>query len=250
MRDDVLTHTPVSTPELLSQASELAIYLTDLPLHKLQKCMAISGPLAEKTHQTFSNWSKSPSGRSAVDSFVGDIYSGLQTGQWTKDDAKFAQKHLRILSGLYGILKPLDDIRPYRLEMGYKLPDEPYNNLYKFWGVAITKQLPESGPILNLTAVEYSRVLTPFIDKKRFITPAFMTISPKTGEPTFVTVHAKIARGAFANWMIKNRITETAQITEFNDLNYQYDSTKSTPERPMFVCKEFGGIGLSVRLKK
>ena len=250
MRDDVLIHKPTSTPQLLDQASELAGYIAKLPLQKLQKCMAVSEQLAEKTHQTFAHWSTDPSGRSAVNSFVGDIYSGLQTGQWTSDDAAFAQKHLRILSGLYGILKPLDDIRPYRLEMGYRFPDEPYISLYKFWGDTVAKQLPESGPILNLTAVEYSKVLTPFIDKERLITPAFMTISPKTCEPTFVTVHAKIARGAFANWMIKNRITETAQITEFNDLNYRYDPTQSTPERPVFICKEFGGIGLSIRLKK
>lgn len=249
MRDDVLVHTPASTPELPEQASELAGYITELPLQKLQKCMAVSGALAEKTHETFTNWSTTPSGRSAVDSFVGDIYSGLQAGQWNDEDAKFAQKHLRILSGLYGILKPLDDIRPYRLEMGYKLPDEPYKNLYKFWDDNVAKQLPESESVLDLTAVEYSKVLAPFIDKP-FIAPVFLTVSPKTGEPTFVTVHAKVARGAFANWMIKNKITNELQITEFNDLNYQYDPALSTKERPVFVCKEFGGIGLSVRLKK
>lgn len=250
MREDISIHKPLSKPVLLQEAKELAGYIASLSIKQLQKSMAISGSLAEKTHTIFTDWTTESSGNSAVDSFVGDIYSGLQTGKWTKDDALFAQDHLRILSGLYGILKPLDDIRPYRLEMGYRLPGEPYKNLYKFWGDSVAKQLPNSGPILNLTAVEYSKVLTPYLDTNRFIAPAFMTISPKTGEPTFVTVHAKIARGAFANWIIKHRVADPSQITAFNDLGYSYNAQLSTVQRPVFVCQEFGGLGLSVRLKK
>lgn len=250
MRDDVSVHAPISRPALLAQADLLAKYIASLPVEDLQKCMAISKPLAEKTHLTFTEWTDKPSSNSAVDSFVGDIYSGLQAGKWTNDDVLFAQDHLRILSGLYGVLKPLDDIRPYRLEMGYKLPDDPFTNLYKFWNDTVAKQLPDSEPILNLTAVEYSKVLTPYIDDDRFIAPAFMTISPKTGEPNFVTVHAKIARGAFANWVIRNKVIDLKHVRQFNDLGYSYDQSLSTQNRPVFVCKEFGGLGLSVRLKK
>lgn len=250
MRSDVSEHPAQTSPILLEQANELASYTSTLSPEQIAHCMAVSDLLALKTLQTFSDWTNKPSGRSAIDSFVGDIYSGLQTGQWTEEDALFAQDHLRILSGLYGILKPLDDIRPYRLEMGYKLPDEPYKNLYSFWGNTVAKQLPEQGPILNLTAVEYIKVLTPYIDTTRMITPAFMTVSPKTGEPAFVTVHAKVARGAFANWVIKNRITDASEVLKFNDLNYRYVPKLSTPDRPVFVCKSFGGLGLSVRLKK
>lgn len=80
------------------------------------------------------------------------------------------------------------------------------------------------------------------------VTPKFLTVSPKTGEPTFVVVHAKIARGAFAHWMIMNRVEDVAQLREFNELGYLYDALASTPEQPIFVCQEFGGLGLSVRL--
>lgn len=250
MRDDISVHAPISRPVLLQQAAELAGHVSSLSNEHIQSCMAVSAALAEKTHQTFVDWSPSPSSNSAVDSFVGDIYSGLQAGKWTHDDALFAQDHLRILSGLYGILRPLDDVRSYRLEMGYKLPGVHYKNLYTFWGNSVAKQLPESGPILNLTAVEYSKVVMPYIDTNRVITPVFMTVSPKTGEPTFVTVHAKIARGSFANWIIKNRVTAPGKIVSFNDLGYTFDQQLSTPDRPVFVCQQFGGLGLSVRLVK
>ena len=250
MREDVAVHPPISKPALLVQANELTNHIRSLTTKQISNCMAVTPALAQKTHDTFMRWTTKPSGNSAVDSFVGDIYSGLQTGNWTPEDATFAQDHLRILSGLYGILRPLDDIRLYRLEMGYKLPHMTSKNMYEFWNDRVANEIPESEPIINLTAVEYAKVLTPYIDTSRLITPAFMTISPKTGEPTFVTVHAKVARGAFANWLIKNRVTDTAKITDFNDLNYAYSPKLSTPEKPVFVCKTFGGLGLSVRLKK
>ncbi len=250
MRSDIVVRPPISKPVLLPQASVLTGYIQSLSSKQVGTSMVVSQLLAKKTLETFNAWSAKPSGRSAIDSFVGDIYSGLQTGQWKPEDAAFAQDHLRILSGLYGILRPLDDIHPYRLEMGYKLPKEPFKNLYKFWGESVAQQIPKSGTIINLTAVEYAKVITPYIDSSRFIAPGFMTVSPKTGEPTFVTVHAKIARGAFANWLIKERATDDTDITTFTDLGYKYNQALSTPERPVFVCKSFGGLGLSVRLKK
>jgi len=240
----------VQQPELLNKAKELANYLKTLSPAQVAKVMQISAQLAEKTSQTIANWDTAPAHQSlAIDSFVGDIYSGLQASQLHAADRTYANQNLRILSGLYGILKPLDAICPYRLEMGYRLPDVPYQNLYQFWGDRIARTLPDEGWIINLTAVEYAKTITPFVDNQRIITPRFLTFNPQTKQTTFVVVHAKVARGAFAHWMIKHRVEDVNDLHKFNDLGYTYEPTLSTAGEPAFVCHEFGGLGLSVRLK-
>lgn len=240
----------VQQPPLIKEATELATYVQSLTPKILQKSMHISLPLAEKTAQAYQEWNTQPERQSpAIDSFLGDIYSGLQASKLALQDRQYANEHLFILSGLYGVLRPLDGIMPYRLEMAYKLPNEPFNNLYKFWGDTIVKQLPISDRIVNLAAVEYSKTVLPYLgDSCRVITPRFLTINPKSNEPTFVVVHAKVARGAFAHWLIKNRITDVAQLTNFAELNYAYSPKLSTPDEPVFICKTFGGLGLSIRL--
>lgn len=241
----------MQTPVLLDKSTRLAKYIQTLTTEQLAVIMKVSPALAQKTHDMFAQWSTADTQQSlAIDSFVGDIYSGLQASDLQLDDRLFAQDHLRILSGLYGILRPLDGIMPYRLEMAYRLPDKPFANLYDFWGDTIAHQLPETEMILNLTAVEYSKTITPFVDAQRIISPRFLTRHPKTHEPTFVVVHAKIARGAFAHWMIKRRINDVSAVSSFADLGYVYDSERSTTQVPVFICDTFGGLGLSVRLEK
>jgi cytoplasmic iron level regulating protein YaaA (DUF328/UPF0246 family) len=132
--------------------------------------------------------------------------------------------------------------------MGYCVPDTKYANLYKYWGSSISDTLVKNETIIDLTAVEYGKTVTNYTETARIVTPRFLTISPKTGEPTFVIVHAKVARGAFASWMIRNRIDAIDQLKDFRDIGYRYDKDLSTPESPVFICKEFKGIGLSVRL--
>ena len=237
-------------PELLSKATNLANYLKTLSVEQIAKSMQVSLSLAEKTKQTINAWITGTDQQSlAIDSFVGDIYSGLQAATLDKGDREFADGTLRILSGLYGILRPLDAICPYRLEMGYKLPDEPFKNLYAYWGDDIANTFPKQGRIINLTAVEYAKTITPFVDETRIVAPKFLTINPKTGEPGFVVVHTKIARGAFAHWLIKNRANNNTDLTAFNGLGYTYNKELSTASEPVFICKEFGGLGLSIRLK-
>ncbi len=125
--------------------------------------MHISPKLADKTHALISSWEDTPNcQRPAIDSFLGDIYSGLQVLDWSDRDRDYADKNLRILSGLYGILRPLDGIYPYRLEMGYKLPDLRFSSLYKYWGDTIAASLPVDAPLINLAAVEYSKTITPY----------------------------------------------------------------------------------------
>jgi cytoplasmic iron level regulating protein YaaA (DUF328/UPF0246 family) len=236
-------------PELIDRARELAAYLATLTSKELEKSMHVSTALAAKTHGVLLDWTDAPEKQSvAMDSFVGDIYSGLRAGDLSESDRAYADEHLRILSGLYGILRPLDGICPYRLEMGYRLPDAKYTDLYKFWGESIVRTLPDSGPVINLSSVEYSRTVTPFVAKRRVVSPKFLTVSPETGEPEFVVVHAKIARGAFARWLITSR-AGVEQLHDFKEIGYRYDPRLSTPEEPAFVCDTFEGKGRSVRLQ-
>ena len=240
--------TTLSKPLLIEKASHLSKELRSLSIPELMKLMGISAKLAEQTATTIAEWTTKPAKQiAAIDSFRGDIYSGLQANAWTEHDKAFAQKHLRILSGLYGVLRPLDGISPYRLEMGYRFSTSDHKNLYDFWGNAIAKTFAPEEPIVNLSAVEYSKTITRYVTTELF-TPTFYTVNPKTKLPTFVVVHTKIARGAFANWMIKHQIDTPADLQNFSDLQYHYDPSLSTDHEPAFVCKEFGGLGLSVRL--
>lgn len=236
-------------PMLIKRAGELAAYAGSLTVYEIEKTMRVSGKLAGVTHELLQEWTTNPlRQRAAVDSFLGDVYSGLQILGWSAQDRLYANAHLRILSGLYGILRPLDGVYPYRLEMGYKLPGVHYHNLYRFWGKSITDTLPEIGIIVDLSAVEYGKVVTKYVAPDRVITPRFMTISSNTGEPVFVVVHAKIARGAFASWMIRNKIETVERLKEFHDIGYVYHVSMSTNNVPVFICSEFKGLGLSVRL--
>jgi cytoplasmic iron level regulating protein YaaA (DUF328/UPF0246 family) len=237
---------PLRPPVLAQRAHELAAYLATLGAAELEKSMHVSAGLAQKTKQMLGGWSEAPKSL-AIDSFVGDIYSGLRANDLSPAEREYADEHLRILSGLYGILKPFDAISPYRLEMGYRLPGERYRDLYKFWGDAIAATLPAQGSIINLAAVEYSRTVTPFVDAERVVSPRFLTVDPKTGNPEFVVVHAKIARGAFAHWLIKTR-AGVDRLTEFDAIGYRFEPALSSPAEPAFVARTFEGKGRSVRL--
>jgi cytoplasmic iron level regulating protein YaaA (DUF328/UPF0246 family) len=206
--------------------------------------------MAAKTKNLIDDWnSQSTDQLPAIDAFLGDIYSGFQTHTLNAADRTYANDHLFILSGLYGVLRACDSVHPYRLEMGYKFPDEPYTSLYSFWNRRIADILPPSNIVINLSAVEYTKAVLPYLKEARIITPKFMTFDQKSQMPKFVTVHAKIARGAFARWLIQNRIEAVDALSTFNDLGYQFDAELSTPDSPVFVCHEFKGLGLSVRLR-
>jgi len=242
-------HMSLTAPVLLPGAKTLHSYLASLSVTDIELIMHISNKLAASTQQLLRAWTDDASQqRPAVDSFLGDIYSGLQVADWSESDRAYAQQHMRILSGLYGILRPLDGIYPYRFEMGYKTPGFMAPNLYQYWADTIATTLPRSELIVDLSAVEYGKLVTKYVDADHLITPRFLTISPKTGQPIFVVVHAKIARGAFAGWMIRNKIEQIDQLREFREIGYEYDKALSTPSTPVFVCQKFGGLGLSVRL--
>ncbi len=247
MTDRSEEHKPLGTPIFKNESQKLATIWLQTSQGNIAKLMRVSNVKAAQVKDMYTAWSLDPALQSpAIDAFRGDIYSGLQVGAWSKADRKYAHKHLVILSGLYGALRACDGIMPYRLEMGYKLPGG--DNMYTFWGKELARIIqPEATCLINLSAVEYTKAILPHVDDK-VIAPKFMTISPATGEPAFVTVHAKIARGAFARWLIQARIENPRDIYKFNDLGYNYHSKTSTPQQPVFVCQSFQGLGLSVRL--
>jgi uncharacterized protein len=235
-------------PMLLDKARRLAGYLKMLSPAQLQKAMSLSPALAEKTHALLAGWTDTPEEQSpAVDSFVGDIYSGLHANDLPKSDRDELDRRLFILSGLYGVLRSYDGIYPYRLEMGYRLPDPAFASLYDYWGDSIAECLPAGEPVINLAAEEYSRTVTPFVDPQRVVTPKFLTVNPKTGQPGFVVVHAKIARGAFARWLVTSRTTDRKGLEQFAELGYRYAGELSEPDAPTFVAETFQGKGLSIR---
>jgi len=250
MRPPTSAIRPTGTPLLLDRAEELVAYLRTLSQRQLSQIMSISADLAAKTQQQFAQWSAAADQQApAAASFVGDIYSGLQIDSFSAADRRYANAHVRILSGLYGILRPFDGISPYRLEMGYRLPPGRYSNLYQFWGASIAEQLPASGRIVNLAANEYSKIVVRYVDADRILTPRFLTVDPASQQPKFVVVHAKIARGSFARWLVTARVRDNvAAICKFNDLGYEHDEALSRPGEPAFVCRDFGGKGMSVRL--
>jgi cytoplasmic iron level regulating protein YaaA (DUF328/UPF0246 family) len=237
-------------PQLLDSAERLGAYLKTLTPAQLAAAMHISPALAAKTQAIMAAWTTAPARQSlAIDSFVGDIYSGLRASTLSPDDREYANQTLRILSGLYGILRPFDGVRPYRLEMGYRLPDPDYANLYDFWGRMIADTLPAGGIIVNASSAEYTRTILPFVAEERVITPRFLTVDPKTGTPEQVIVHTKIARGAFARWLVTSRTTEPKRFSAFDDIGYRYDPASSTLQTPTFICSEFAGKGLSMRVE-
>ena len=187
----------LSTPIFEQQANELTDYLQELTIEEYQKTMHISAKLAGEVEDLYLSRLDQPLS-AAAEMFRGDIYSGLRALEWNDDEKNFAQKHLKILSGLYGVLKPFDGIQAYRLELGYRLPDPKYKDLYNYWGDQIAESLPIDGPIINVTSDEYGKAALPFLDASRIITPVFLTQKVAGQEPVFVVVHAKIARGAYA----------------------------------------------------
>lgn len=238
----------LTTPHLESPACELSDILKKLSQPDIEKVMKVSPALAQKTKKLLQQWTSQPDMQmSAADSFLGDVYSGLRYRELSTAAKQRADERLRILSGLYGLLRPRDGIYPYRLEMGYRLPTLPRGSLYDYWGDSIAK-LINSNLVVNLAPVEYSKAVLPHLGEATEVTsPKFVTYSQKANKPISVAVHAKIARGAFARWLLENDIQDIEQFNEFELLGYRYDPGLSELQQPTFVCREFTGTGLSIK---
>ena len=231
-----------SEPEFSGFANQLVEILRNYSSQDLEKLMGISRNLAELNFERFYKWQQNPNRevqKQAVLAFNGEVYNGLKVRTFTNNDFLFAQKHLRILSGLYGVLKPMDFIQPYRLEMGTKLPNWKGNNLYEFWENMITQKLISDmeenncNTLLNLASAEYFGAVNKKLFSKQIISPEFK--DEKNGQYKIISVYAKKARGLMANFLIKNKITNYEDIKAFQEEGYIYSAKHSKPNSPVFI---------------
>jgi cytoplasmic iron level regulating protein YaaA (DUF328/UPF0246 family) len=234
-----------SQPEYLDQSQILIDKLRKQTTNKLGKLMKISPALSELNKQRYQQWQppfEPDNAKQAVFAFKGDVYVGLEADNMSKTDLNWAQQHLRILSGLYGLLRPLDLMQPYRLEMGTALKTRRGRNLYEFWKNRISdglnQQLKEinSGTLVNLASNEYFKSVKPKHLNAEVITPAFLDWN--NGEYKMIGFFAKKARGRLSAWIIRNRIEDINELSRFDSDGYKFDKSLSAPQSPVFTRKQ------------
>tara|TARA_X000001036_G_scaffold203509_1_gene191175 strand:- start:1664 stop:2437 length:774 start_codon:yes stop_codon:yes gene_type:complete len=235
-----------SVPSFLSQSSKLIGQLKKKEPKDIASLMGLSDKLATLNYDRYQSWTASK--KASNDSkpsllvFKGDVYQGLQAEDLTKKEMNFAQKHVRILSGLYGILRPLDLMKPYRLEMGTKLETSQGKNLYEFWGDKIQKNVldelknQKSDLLINLASKEYFTVLGKVPEDVNVISPAFKDY--KNGKYKIISFYAKKARGLMARWIIQNKVTDFENLKDFDVEGYKYSKAESTSTTPVFLRKQ------------
>lgn len=231
-----------TTPEFQDDAVRLAKTARNLTLGQLKALMDISDDLARLNRDRFKSFAADPlaeTTKAAALAFNGDTYQGLEAKTLSDDDLVWAQDHLRILSGLYGLLRPLDAIQPYRLEMGSRLKTRRGKSLYDYWGDTIAKTLNAQAvaqgtdTLINCASQEYFGAADRKALKLRVITPTFMEL--KDDKPRIVSFFAKRARGAMARHIIENRLTEANEIKTFATGGYSYDAASSTDDKWVFL---------------
>ncbi len=236
-----LPRVKTSEPQFLRRAQQAVRELRKLNPDELAETLRISNKLAVLNMQRYQEW-KTPftpeNARPAVLTFKGDVYQGLRAEEWDGRDLRYAQKHLRILSGLYGVLRPLDLMQAYRLEMGTPFAPGRHDNLYDWWGGRITdalnEDLPKRNPVLlNLASTEYFKAVRTDQLKAQIITPVFKDFS--NGKFKVLSMYAKQSRGRMASWVIRNRIQNPADLPDFDLAGYRYAAAESTADKPVFL---------------
>jgi cytoplasmic iron level regulating protein YaaA (DUF328/UPF0246 family) len=234
-------------PLFIDQAASLVKSARNMDPEDIQGLMGVSEKIATLNHERFMNWEPDFSLKNAKQSvlaFKGDVYTGLQAETLSADELAFAQKHLRILSGLYGLLRPLDLMQPYRLEMGRKFGVNGAKTLYEFWGAKLTDQLnadfesqsSKKNVLINLASNEYfNSIQTKGLDAE-IITPVFKDWS--NGKYRIVSFFAKKARGQMAAHIIKNRLKSPAKLKDFAVDGYRFDPEESTDNKLVFKRKQ------------
>ena len=234
-----------SVPGNLKQSKQLIKALRKKDPQDLSALMGLSEKLANLNFERNMNWEPpvkhSDDIRQAIFAFKGDVYTGLSAYSLKKSDINFLDKHVRILSGLYGILKPLDLMSPYRLEMGTKLETSEGKDLYEFWGQEITNSINESISthkskyILNLASVEYFSSVKKDLLNGEVISPVFKDY--KNGKYKIISFFAKKARGSMTRYLVENRIDSPKDISGFDYDGYKYSKSESTEYSPVFLRK-------------
>jgi len=231
-----------SIPQNLEDSDYLIKNLRKLSLENLSQLMGISAKLAQENLQRYQDWElpfTPANAKQAILAFKGDVYLGLNANRFTEKEFYFAQSHLRILSGLYGILKPLDLIQPYRLEMGTEFCTQKGKNIYHFWGKSLTERLNHELEIfsqkvvINLASVEYFKVIDSKNLQARLISPVFKEY--KNGKYQVVSFFAKKARGLMSAFIIQNQLQNPEHIQAFQEENYRFEASLSNEKEWVFV---------------
>lgn len=234
--------TPYFQPQFMRQATALIDVLRQLKRGELARLMNISEKLTDLNYLRIHEFSiphTAKNSGTALTTFQGDAFSAMTTGSYSQDDFQFAHAHLRILSGLYGILRPLDLMQPYRLEMATKLVSEKGQNLYEFWGTAITEsfnkelEYMKEQVIINCASREYSRTL-----QQNLLAAPMLNITFRQRKDNVlktIAIHAKRARGLFVDYLIKNRVSDIDQLTSFTGAGYEFAPNLSSSSELVFV---------------
>ena len=229
-------------PEHLDHAAELVAQLRELSPAQIAQLMSLSDKLAGLNAARFAEWSPqftAENAKQALLAFKGDVYTGLDAESFSEDDFDFAQQHLRMLSGLYGVLRPLDLMQPYRLEMGTKLANARGKDLYAFWGERISAWLNDAlaaqgdDILLNLASNEYFGAIKRKALKARIIDTEFKDL--KNGQYKIISFYAKKARGLMARYVIHNRLRDPEALKDFNLAGYSYAEAQSTTDKLVFL---------------
>ncbi len=239
-----LTTSKRTEPRLLDESAALIDVMRQKSVSDIGSLMNISEELSTLNANRYAEYKDEhtrKNSRPAALAFNGDVYQGLQASKFDARDFTEAQKTLRILSGLYGLLRPLDLIQPYRLEMGTRLRTERGKDLYQWWGNEVTdlvkadlEESPGTDVIVNLASGEYFSVIDPSRLGVRVISPRFED-RDDDGKPRIVSFHAKRARGLMASWLVRSRVRTASAVTNFEADGYTFDSARSTKDTPIFV---------------
>jgi cytoplasmic iron level regulating protein YaaA (DUF328/UPF0246 family) len=233
---------PRSAPVLARDMGVLMRTMKRKSAGQLAELMHLSDSLATLNRDRFEAMTGAPDpevARPAVLAFNGDVYQGLEAREWSREDLLWAGEHLAILSGLYGVLRPLDDIEPYRLEMGTRLKTRRGASLYDFWDDRVTKVLNRwladdpSPVVINLASNEYARVVQDRKLKAPIITPQFKELDG--GKAKVISFFAKRARGMMARYIVKQRLADPTALLDFTDGGYRFDPDLSTDTTPVFT---------------
>lgn len=231
-----------STPQFMDQSALLVDDARTLAPDDIRSLMGVSEAIASLNHERFMNWapeSTTANAKQAILAFKGDVYTGLEAETMSADDLEFAQAHLRILSGLYGLLRPLDLMQPYRLEMGLKFSNQRGKNLYEFWGERITDainaDLSSAGTetLVNLASNEYFKAVKTKSLNADIITPQFKDL--KNGQYKMISFFAKKARGVMARYIIDNQLTDPDQLKSFTGSGYYFSAEQSSGNNLVFL---------------
>jgi uncharacterized protein len=231
-----------TVPQLLDRSAELVEDMQQLGPQDIQALMGVSEKIAELNHHRFMNWSRPfdlSNARQAILAFKGDVYAGLEAETLSTAQLNFAQQHLRILSGLYGVLRPLDLMQAYRLEMGIRFANRGGDNLYQFWGADLTETLngqlkkSKSDVLVNLASQEYFKAVKPRDLQAEVVTPVFKDL--KSGKYKVISFFAKKARGQMVRYIIENAVQDPDGLKGFKVGGYRYSASLSTGHELVFT---------------